>query len=237
MVHCAVILAGGLGTRLRSVVSDRPKVMAMVAGRPFLTLLLDQLAESGIRRAVLCTGYMADMIRNELGDEYRDIELIYSVEDTPLGTGGALRYAAEQLSGNMLLVLNGDSYCRCNLSVFISGQAASGAYAGMALARVENVARFGAVLTDKASLVESFVEKGGRTGPGWINAGIYLLPLDLVQTISPNRPVSLEREVFPELMTRGLFGYHCPGSFIDIGVPEEYQRSQMLFPEQTKGNS
>lgn len=234
-MHCAVILAGGLGTRLRSVVSDRPKVMAMVAGRPFLTHLLDQLAESGIRRVVLCTGYMADLIRNELGDGYRDMELLYSAEDTPLGTGGALRNAAGLLSGDMLLVLNGDSYCQCNLADFTAGRAASGACAGMVLARVDDVARFGAVLTDGASLVESFVEKGGQTGPGWINAGIYLLPMDLVQTISPNRPVSLEREVFPELMTRGLFGYHCPGSFIDIGVPEEYQRSQIFFSKQQKG--
>lgn len=237
MVHCAAILAGGLGTRLRLLVSDRPKVMALVDGRPFLTHLLDQLAESGIRRAVLCTGYMGDKIRNELGDGYRGMELVYSVEDTPLGTGGALRNAAGLLSGDTLLVLNGDSYCQCHLTDFIAIQAASGAYAGMALARVEDVARFGAVLTNDSSLVESFMEKGGQTGPGWINAGIYLLPMDLMQEISPGWQVSLEREVFPALIAKGLYGYHCTGSFIDIGVPEEYQRSQIFFSEQTKGKS
>ena len=235
MVHCAAILAGGLGIRLRSVVSDRPKVMALVAGRPFLTHLLDQLAVSGIRRAVLCTGYMGDMIRNELGDGYRDMELVYSAEDRPLGTAGALRNASGLLSGDMLLVLNGDSYCHCNLADFTARQAASGAYAGMALARVEDVARFGAVLKNDASLVESFVEKGGQTGPGWISAGIYLLPMDLMHEISPDRQVSLEREVFPAIIAKGLYGYHCTGSFIDIGVPEEYQRSQIFFSEQTKG--
>jgi len=210
----AVILAGGLGTRLREVVADRPKVMALVAGRPFLTHLLDQLADSGIRKTVLCTGYLAEIIRNELG---------------------ALLNAAGQLSGGMVLVLNGDSYCRCNLAEFFSKLAESGAYAGMALTQVEDVARFGAVLTNDASLVESFIEKGGQTGPGWINAGIYLLPVDLVNTISPNRQVSLEYEVFPALMVKGLYGYHCPGLFIDIGIPEEYQRSQKLFSEQAKG--
>ena len=231
----AVILAGGLGTRLREVVADRPKVMALVAGRPFLTHLLDQLADSGIRKTVLCTGYLAEIIWNELGDRYRDMELAYSVEDTQLGTGGALLNAAGQLSGGMVLVLNGDSYCRCNLAEFFSKLAESGAYAGMALTQVEDVARFGAVLTNDASLVESFIEKGGQTGPGWINAGIYLLPVDLVNTISPNRQVSLEYEVFPALMVKGLYGYHCPGLFIDIGIPEEYQRSQKLFSEQAKG--
>lgn len=235
MVHCAVILAGGQGTRLRSVVSDRPKVMAIVAGRPFLTHLLDQLAESGIKKAVLCTGYMAEIIRNELGDRYRNMELVYSVEDTPLGTGGALRNAAGQLSGDMFFVLNGDSYCRCNLADFVARQAESGVCAGMILARVEDVARFGAVQTDEASLVESFVEKGAQTGPGWINAGIYLMPMDLVQEISPGRQVSLERELFPALITKGLYGYKCTGSFIDIGIPEEYQRSQKIFAELKEG--
>jgi len=209
--------------------------MALVAGRPFLTHLLDQLAESGIRRAVLCTGYMAEKIREELGNEYRGIELAYSTEETQLGTGGALRNAAGFLSGNKLLVLNGDSYCRCNISDFIASHAASGVYAGMVLAKVEDVVRFGTVLTSDASLVESFIEKGGKTGPGWINAGIYLLPINLVREINPDRQVSLEREVFPKLIAKGLYGYHCQGSFIDIGIPEEYQRAQLFFSEQTEG--
>lgn len=235
MLDCAVILSGGLGTRLRSVVSDRPKVMALVDGRPFLTHLLDQLADSGIRRVVLCTGYMADAVRDQLEDEYRGMELVYSTEESPLGTGGAIRNAADLLSGEMLLVMNGDSYCRCDISGFITSQAASGAYAGMVLARVDDVARFGAVLTNNDSIVESFIEKGGQAGPGWINAGIYLLPADLVHKIDPDRQVSLEREVFPLLIAKGLFGYHCAGAFIDIGVPEEYQRSQIFFSELTKG--
>ena len=231
MARCAAILSGGLGTRLCSVVSDRPKVMAMVAGRPFLTRLLDQVVLSGIERVVLCTGYMADSILNELGNSYRGMELVYSTEETPLGTGGALRKAAGLVPGDSLLVLNGDSYCQCRLAEFIAEHSASGAYAAMALARVEDVARFGAVLTDDASRVVDFVEKGGQTGPGWINAGIYLLPIGLLREINPDRQVSLEREVFPGLMAKGLYGYHCSGSFIDIGIPEEYQRAQNFFLE------
>lgn len=235
MVICAAILAGGLGTRLRSAVSDRPKVLAEVAGRPFLAHLLDQLDASGIGKAVLCTGYLAPMIQAEFGERYRGIELAYSVEDSPLGTGGALANAATRLPGKKLLVLNGDSYCDCRLSDFVAGVADSGAYAGMALARVEEVSRFGAVLTDEASFVRSFVEKGGESGPGWINAGVYLLPGEFLMEIPRGREVSLEREMFPMLLSRGLHGYRCTGTFIDIGIPEELERSQSLFDSHRKG--
>lgn len=235
MVECAAILAGGLGTRLRSVVSDRPKVMATVAGRPFITHLLDELAGSAVKRVVLCTGYMAVMIREVLGDSFRGMELAYSEEDTPLGTGGALRHASRHFSGDRLLVLNGDSYCQCDLDGFIAGHAASGATAGMVLVHVDDVSRFGAILINKTSRVESFVEKGDLSGPGWINAGIYLLPVRLIQQSAPGRQISLEREVFPALIADGLYGYPCTGAFIDIGIPAEYQRAQSLFSF-TKGN-
>ena len=225
----AAILAGGLGTRLRSVVNDRPKVMAMVAGRPFLTHLLDQLSESGIEKAVLCTGYMADTIKNELGDRYRNVELEYSVEDTPLGTGGALRQASDRFSGEMVLVMNGDSYCHCNIADFIASQVATDTCAGMVLAKVDDVARFGAVQINSKSLVESFSEKGIQTGAGWINAGIYLLPTSIILDITHGNAVSLEREVIPHIIKNGLYGYQCAGSFIDIGVPDDYRASTDFF--------
>lgn len=231
----AAILAGGLGTRLRAVVSDRPKVMAPVAGRPFLAHLLDQLSAAGFRKAVLCTGYLAPMIEEEFGERYRGIELAYSIETSPLGTGGALANAAPHLSGDMLLVLNGDSYCDCRLAEFVVRQAGSGCYAGIALTHVEDVSRFGAVLTDTSQRVESFVEKGGGSGPGWINAGIYLLPRSFICGIPTERAVSLEKEMFPELLRRGLYGYRCEGEFVDIGIPEELKRSQTLFQRRKKG--
>jgi len=232
----AVILAGGLGTRLRGVVDDRPKVMAPVAGRPFITHLLDQLAASGIRQVTLCTGYLAECVQSELGDAYDGMQLRYSVEERPLGTGGALRLAVDGLAGDALLVLNGDSYCHCDLADFRAGWVANGARGGMVLVRVTDVSRFGAVLTDAASQVKSFVEKGGQSGPGLINAGLYLLPVDLIRELEAGCPLSLEREVIPRLVTEGLFAYPCPGPFIDIGIPEEYQRAQQFFFDETKGH-
>lgn len=236
MVKCAAILAGGLGTRLRPVVYDRPKVMAMVAGRPFMTRLLDQLAEAGMQKVVLCTGYMAAAIHTELGDRYGNLELVYSVEAIPLGTGGALRLACEAVAFETLLVLNGDSYCNCRLSGFIGGFEASKARAGMVLAEVDDVSRFGAVKTGTDSLVETFTEKGVESGSGWINAGIYLLPEASLREIPPNLPVSLEREVIQHLITDGIYGHHCSGAFIDIGIPEEFQRAQTVFSEAGEEN-
>jgi D-glycero-alpha-D-manno-heptose 1-phosphate guanylyltransferase len=235
MGFCAAILAGGLGTRLRTVVDDRPKVMALVAGRPFIIHLLEQLSDGGISQVVLCTGYLSDLVRKELGDTYNGMELIYSVEESPLGTGGALRHASGLLAGDTVLVLNGDSYCHCSVGAFTAGWLASRALAGMALARVEDVSRYGAVLTNEFSRVETFVEKGCQAGPGWINAGLYLLPADLIRRIEPDRPVSLEQEIIPQLVDGSLFGYHCPGPFIDIGVPEEYERAQQFFSVELKG--
>jgi D-glycero-alpha-D-manno-heptose 1-phosphate guanylyltransferase len=208
----------------------------MIAGRPFITYLLDQLAESGISQVTLCTGYLADIVRDELGDVYRGMQLLYSVEKTPLGTGGALRQASDVLTGDTILVLNGDSYCHCNIREFETGWSESGARGGMALVQVNDVSRFGAVLANNASLVETFIEKGGTTGPDWINAGIYLLPGELIRWIEPGRQVSLEREIIPRLVADGLFGYHCPGPFIDIGVPEEYDRAQLFFSDIMKGS-
>jgi D-glycero-alpha-D-manno-heptose 1-phosphate guanylyltransferase len=178
---------------------------------------------------------MANTIRDELGDRYQNLELLYSVEETPLGTGGALRQACENISADKLLVLNGDSYCHCNLADFIAGQVASGASAGMVLAWAEDVARFGAVQINSDSLVESFIEKGIQAGPGWINAGVYLIPVSRIQALPPSRIVSLEREVFPHIIDVGLYGYQCSGSFIDIGIPTEYERAQKFFFEELKG--
>lgn len=236
MVDCAAILAGGLGTRLRSVVNDRPKVMARVADQPFITYILHQLATFGIQKVVLCTGFMADLIKEQLGDTYCGMKLLYSVEDTPLGTGGALRHASELLSGDTLLVMNGDSYCDCTLSCFAAGLTSSGSGTGMVLAHVHDVSRFGAVQLHENGRVESFVEKGGQTGPGWINAGIYLLPVNLIRELTPGVMISLEREFIPPLITDGIYGHRCSGSFIDIGIPEEFARAQSFFSSDKRGS-
>jgi NDP-sugar pyrophosphorylase family protein len=218
----AVILAGGLGTRLREVVADRPKVMAEVNGRPFLACLLDRLAEVGIRRVVLCTGYMAELVRDTFGDQYLEMTLLYSREESPLGTGGALRLALPQVVSDPVLVMNGDSFCDADLELFASQHQAASALASLVLVQVEDVARYGAVEVDEDGRVVSFREKGSQSGKGLINAGIYLLARYVITSIPPESVVSLEREVFPRLIGDGFSAFLHPSRFIDIGIPSDY---------------
>ncbi len=227
----AAILAGGMGTRLRSVVSDRPKVLAEVAGRPFLGFLLDQLAAAGVGRAVLCTGYLGENVCTEFGESYGNLHLQYSRESSPLGTGGGLRLALPLFESDFVLVMNGDSYCDVDLSAFWAWHYDRHGSASMVLAEVPDTARYGSVCTDDDGQILSFEEKGGREGPGWINAGIYLLARRLVMTIPVGRSVSLEREAFPGWVGRGLYGYRSDGRFLDIGTPESYATAEQVLTQ------
>jgi D-glycero-alpha-D-manno-heptose 1-phosphate guanylyltransferase len=223
----AAILAGGKGTRLRGAVSDRPKVLAEVAGRPFITYLLDQLADAGVREVVLCTGYMAEMLPAALG-EYRGVRLTYSAEESPLDTGGAILLARAHLKSDPYLVLNGDSYCATDLAAFHASHLASGLNASIVLAEVPDVSRFGRVLLDVQDRITRFDEKGAATGRGWINAGVYLFQQDFLKQIPPGR-VSLEHTIFPASTGR-MHGYRNPtGAFIDIGTEESYSAAAAFF--------
>jgi len=226
----AVILAGGLGTRLREAVVDRPKVLAEVNGRPFITYLLDQLVAAGFHKAVLCTGYMAELVRETLGSSYRGIELLYSTEDSPLGTGGALRLALPLVASDPLLVMNGDSYCQVDLGLLLDSHCRREMEASLVLAPVEDISRYGAVDITDAGIITNFSEKGCRQGYGLINAGIYLLRRSVVTAIHDDAMISLERDVFPVLTSRHqLQGVRTNGRFIDIGIPADYFAATAFF--------
>ncbi len=231
----AVLLAGGLGTRLRSVVSDRPKVMALVAGRPCLEYWLEALVGLGIRRAVLCTGYGAEFIQAHFGDRFGELELVYSREDQPLGTGGALALALAQRLSDPFLVLNADSFLRADLGAFLAWFGAEArSHALLALA-VEDRSRYGGLELDGEGRVRAFLEKG-EGGPGLVNAGVYLLRAEALRGLPLDRPTSLEREVFPALATQGALQAHVlPGSFLDIGTPESYAEAPAFFTGNNEG--
>jgi NDP-sugar pyrophosphorylase family protein len=224
-IATAVILAGGLGTRLRSAVPDRPKVMAEVGGRPFVEYLLDQLALHGVRSVVLCTGYLAGMVEERLGPRYRSLALRYSREPKPLGTGGALRHALPLLDTSPVLVLNGDSYCDAPLTAFAQWHVGGGNAASLLLVRVDDARRFGRVVIDEAQRIVRFVEKSDEPGPGLVNAGVYVLEREMIASITPHGAVSLERDVFPGWIGRGLCGYPVPARMWDIGVPDAYAQA------------
>ncbi|MEX0715355.1 MAG: nucleotidyltransferase family protein [Planctomycetaceae bacterium] len=240
----AAILAGGLGSRLRGAIGERQKVAAEVGDRPFVAYLLDRLARAGIRTTVLCTGHRAEDVARDVGDTHRlsdedegkaGMRIIHSVEPRPLGTAGALAHALPHLTSHQTLVLNGDSYCGVDLHAFVAAVRASGAAGGIVLVRQDDTASYGRVELDDSGFVGRFVEKGestaGRTatGPGWINAGVYLLGRELLEEIPRVRPVSLEREMFPRWIDRGLWAFPTDAPFLDIGTPERYAEARAFL--------
>lgn len=232
----AAILAGGLGTRLRPVVADRPKVLATVRGRPYLTYILDQLARAGINQVVLLTGYQADQVRQVLGDSYAGMRLVHSVEPFPLGTAGAVGHALDCLSTPTILLLNGDSYCSVDLGAFWHFHCRKSPGASLVLARVGNTARYGQVDVGPDGRVLRFHEKGAHRASGWINAGIYLIERPLLEGLPPGQPVSLERDLLPAwVRQQAVLGLPCAGSFLDIGTPESYAEAETFLGLGTTG--
>jgi NDP-sugar pyrophosphorylase family protein len=224
-----VVLAGGLGTRLRAEVPDKSKVLAPVRGRPFVTYVLDQLCAAGVQTIVLCTGYLADQIEQYLGPEYRGVRLRYSREETPLGTAGALRLALPLLNSDCVLVANGDSYCAVDLGAMAQQHRRRRAAGTIAVAAVEDTRRFGSVEIAADGQVVRFMEKAAAAGAGWINAGIYLLQRSLVEAIPPMTPLSLERDLFPGWTSQGLYAFLTSARLWDIGVPEAFRQAQTAF--------
>jgi NDP-sugar pyrophosphorylase family protein len=224
----AVVLAGGLGTRLRPAIGAHPKALAPVAGRPFLSHLFSWLRASGLQRVVLCVGFGADEVESTFGDGAElGLQLVYSRESELLGTGGALRLARPLLGGGPMLVLNGDSLLRANLSTLVEGHLRSAAAATLLLARVPDRAPFGAIEIDRRGRILAFEEKG-RAGPGPVNAGVYVINRDVLEQIPEGRPVSLEKEIFPRLVG-SLRGVTVDGPLVDIGTPQSLVAAQAFL--------
>lgn len=225
----AAILAGGLGTRLRLVVADRPKVLADVCGRPFLAWLLDRLVNEGCSEIILCTGYLGDMVETTFGSSYRDCPLIYSREPSPLGTGGALRLAMPKFRNEHVLVLNGDSYCGADLAAFCDFHERLNADVSIVVAPVADCSRYGRVQTDAAGRVDAFCEKDSLDhSPGQINAGVYLIRRELIAELPTGQSVSLERDAFPAWTSRSFWAYVVDAEFLDIGTPESFRQAASL---------
>ncbi len=228
----AVILAGGKGTRLEPVVDDRPKPMALVAGKPFLDYLLDMICRADIRRVVLCTGYRASDIQRHYGNTYKSLKIVYSQERVPLGTGGAVRNALGVCRSDFLLVFNGDSYLDIDIVDFFRWFRAGDGEGAMALAKVEERERYGSVVIDEDAKITSFLEKNESEPDGFINAGIYVLSSKVVQNLPAESVSSLEHDLFPFMVDEGLlYGYKSVDSFIDIGTTESYHKAQIFFPK------
>lgn len=221
----AIVLVGGKGTRLQGVVSDRPKPMAPVAGRPFLEWLLLAVRRQGARRAILATGYMGNVVEAHFGDGRRwHMDIVYSREPSPLGTGGAARLALSHVRSERVLVLNGDSYCPFELKRLERTHENRGAAATLWLAPAADCRRYGSVAVDN-DVITAFHEKPVTACAGLINAGIYLFERSVLGAIPEDKPVSLECDVLPTLIGR-LAAVMGNEPLLDIGTPESYESAE-----------
>ena len=225
-----MILCGGKGSRLQSVVSDRPKSMALIHGRPFLEWQLFTLRQQGFKDIVLGTGYMGWKIREYFGDGHNiGLHIRYSDEQGPMGTGGAIRLAWSLLQTESALVLNGDSWCDVDVAKLIHFHEERDAIGTLALTKMNDSQRYGHVTLDDRSTVIAFSEKGQTVSSDWINAGMYVLSRSLVASIPEHANISLEHEVFPRWVEKGLYGYAGAYEFFDIGTPASYAQAEQDF--------
>lgn len=228
----AIILAGGFGTRLRQIVPDLPKPMSPVAGKPFLEFLLSSLDKKGFDRVVLSLGYMADKITGYFGKEFNGIELIYEIENVPLGTGGATRQAMKHCKADHVYVFNGDTYFDVpihkielvwkerKLPIIIAQQ-------------LSDTHRYGRVEIHHG-YVQRFTEKG-ISGPGLINAGCYVFPTDIFNSSELKNPFSLESDFLVHAIhNQRFYAFITDGYFVDIGMPDDFMRAQTELPGRYK---
>jgi D-glycero-alpha-D-manno-heptose 1-phosphate guanylyltransferase len=220
----AVILAGGFGTRLREVVADVPKPMAKVGEKPFLEILLMNLELKGFKRVILSLGFKAEIIKHYFGTNFRDIELVYEVETTPLGTGGALKAALANCKEDYSFVFNGDTFL--DLEVADLQRIWEADHTPIIVAReVSDVSRYGQLYLSNGRITR-FLPKGGA-GSGLINAGCYLLPKDIFKNYNYCASFSLEEDFLPKYIQSNFVGvFTSRGYFIDIGIPADYFRAQ-----------
>jgi D-glycero-alpha-D-manno-heptose 1-phosphate guanylyltransferase len=227
----AIVLAGGLGTRLRSEVQDVPKPMAPILGRPFLAYLLDYWIGQGVGRFVLSVGYMSEVVIDYFGSSYRDVKIDYAIEDSPRGTGGALLLARQLIDSKIpFLLLNGDTYFAANLRELIEYSDESRANWTFALFRTSQEGRYMGLEIAKNGQILA-LKSGASGGERLANGGVYWVSADALLYANGGQKVSLEHDIFPAAMSSGqrLFGKEVKGAFIDIGVPEDYRRASSVI--------
>lgn len=221
----AVILCGGLGTRLREVVSDRPKPMADFNGMPFLEFLVDSLIAQGIKKVHISTSYMSEFIIRETTTWDKSIEINIIEEKELLGTGGAIGHAFHFVDAEEILILNGDSYCQVNLTEMAASHYENNAQVTMLTTFVDNCSTFGTVEMDSNNAVSHFIEKQNINKKGLVNAGIYIVNKSSYKQFNQQVKYSLEYDVFPYMIGHSFYTYVVSSPLYDIGTPESYERA------------
>ena len=218
-----LVLCGGLGTRLRSVVSDRPKPMAMIEERPFVDFVIDHFVQHGVQRIILCTGYLGNHIAEWYAGRSRAYELLMSREGSPLGTAGALRQAVGLIRSDPFMVVNGDSLINVDPEDFLKFHTAKGGCASVTLVNASMRADVGFVTIAPDARITAFAERQPDASSRFHNAGVYLFERPLVEQLPEHRPYSIEVDLLPALLSRGVFGFVSDASLYDIGTPERLE--------------
>ncbi len=225
----AVILCGGMGTRLQDVLNDKPKPMADFQNRPFLDLLIDYVGNFGFKRFILCSGYKGDLIKEYFEKKEGGKTYVISQETSPLGTAGALKNAESRIHGDIFLAMNGDSFCPIDLNSFLNFHQFKNALASVALAPIEDANDYGGVVLGENDEIISFDEKTDASPSDWVNAGIYIFNKEVFNYIPPRKKVSLEHEIFPSLTGKGLFGFTSHSQLLDIGTPDRLELARKIL--------
>jgi NDP-sugar pyrophosphorylase family protein len=222
-----LILAGGLGSRLKKAVWDRPKPMADINGRPFLDMIIEHASGCGLGRFVLCTGHMGDLIRTYYAATGWSSRIAYSQESRLLGTAGAVKNAEPLIESDPFIVMNGDSLCPVDLHEFYRFHRERAGEISMVVTRMKRAGDYGTLRVNKAGRVEGFEEKTGKGT--YVNAGIYCMGKEILSTIPAGTACSLERDVFPALVYRRFYAFVTSTGFTDIGTPGRYREAKRRF--------
>ena len=224
----AIILAGGLGTRLKGVISDMPKPMAPVANQPFLKYIFDYLKQQGIERVILSVGYKYELIEDFFGNNYEGLELVYSTENEPLGTGGGIRLAVDKLNGGQAFIINGDTFFDVNLLEFEKVAITENSDLCLALKPMQSFDRYGSVSLQGSRII-SFKEKQFMQ-EGLINGGVYWFQKSLLEAFKSGEKFSFEQDLMEKQVDQKIIsGFISDTYFIDIGIPEDYAQANKDF--------
>jgi len=222
-----LILCGGLGTRLQPVSGGGQKILVELAGKPFIDILIESLLPFGFKRFILCVGYERDRVKEHFRS--KNLEVVFSEENEPLGTGGAIKNAEPYIKSSPFLVLNGDSLCRINYAKFIEFHCSKGGLLSIVLARPMAESGYGIIDIDENHKVINFKEKAKAYKGKYINAGIYLLNHEIFRLMPQTTHFSLEYDLFPSVLMQGCYGFVVEEEVIDIGTPERYYRAKSIF--------
>jgi len=222
-----VILAGGLGKRLKSITGGAQKVLAKIGDQPFLEILIDYIASQGGRRFILCVGHGSEEVEAYFRNKYRDREIVFSREESPLGTGGAIKQGSSHVKTDQFLAMNGDCFCVIDYKKMIAQHKENNAKATIAVTLVPDARDYGTIIfRPDALMIEAFKEKQPEPHAAYVNTGTYCLNRDIFSLVDTAKKFSIEHDFYPYLMGQGFYVFVVDNKFIDIGTPERYQWAQ-----------